>query len=667
MKNLSKEQFLPIVRIILETGLVGKLQEEHTIMGFLSSIRELRTMKSLDGRYNNLYDDVHKHWVDNYDDYDDENLFFTRLKLLEDSKLYFPFLESCVNPAYITNEEYRQHLVKVINAQIEQYGIQLGITTYEGGIGHYRVMDLILEMDTTDILRNKIPFYVEKHPSGYSHRKSSHAAPPQYPAFLLVSDDGWSDGYAHVQFNLFLYLSEKKMYSFGLVKLVRKNSDKECSKEHHYFVKDDGLPDVFQNLPPEFCTLGQKAEYYSGIKKACPNTYMSVFVALRDVAIFSQIDDEFRNTQYYSCLVRDNAAERNIREARLLLEGVDVENRYSFEYTFRPKYSENDVSFQFSFRHPRHLLSRRIYAVIGKNGVGKTLFISTLPRDLSSASEENFHPRKPLLSKVISFSESNFDNFKQADNNSRLNYVHCGMVKQVEDDVNIPKSKKDLTSELLRAYEKVAQLGRVKHLRRVLKNLVNEELISKLFENKGGDEYVLCKATFHDLMKKMSSGESIMFYLFCMLEAEMRYDSLILLDEPETHLHPNAMSELICALDDMLQDYESCCIMVTHSPLLVRELSSDCVYVMEREGKISVVRKPGIETIGADLTMLTDDIFGSREVQRNYKRRIAEMASRMSYAQMVERIKSKDLPLGLGIELFIRSLYPNGNEEEKLV
>lgn len=305
--------------------------------------------------------------------------------------------------------------------------------------------------------------------------------------------------------------------------------------------------------------------------------------------------------------------------------------------------------------------------MIGKNGVGKTLFISTLPRDLSSASEENFHPRKPLLSKVISFSESNFDNFKQAENNSRLNYVHCSMVKQVDDDVNIPKSKNDLTSELLRAYEKVAQLGRAKHLRRVLKNLVNEELISKLFENTGGDEYVLCKAKFPDLMKEMSSGESIMFYLFCMLEAEMRYDSLILLDEPETHLHPNAMSELICALDNMLQDYESCCIMVTHSPMLVRELSSDCVYVMEREGKISVVRKPGIETIGADLTMLTDDIFGSREVQRNYKRRIAQMACRMSYDKMIERVKSKDLPLGLGIELFIRSLYPNGNEEEKQV
>ena len=53
--------------------------------------------------------------MDNIEDYDDENLFFTRLKLLEDSKLYFPFLESCVNPTYITDEEYRQHLVKVIS------------------------------------------------------------------------------------------------------------------------------------------------------------------------------------------------------------------------------------------------------------------------------------------------------------------------------------------------------------------------------------------------------------------------------------------------------------------------------------------------------------------------------------------------------------------------
>lgn len=663
MKNITKEQFLPIVRKILATGLVEKLQKGNTIMQFLSSIWEMRTMRSFDDRYTNLYDDVRKHWVENVDDYDDDNLFFTRLDLLKNVENFYPFVEACVNPAYILDEDYRLHLVQLINAEIEPYEIQLSITNFDEGKGVYKVVDLIKGMDTSDIQRNKIPFYVEKHPRGYSHYKSSHSEPTSFPAFILVSDDGWGDGYAHVQFNLFLYSSKNEVYSFGLVKLIKKKSELECSQDHPYFVKDDGLPDEFQNLPPEFCTLGQSPKYYSDLKEACPNNSLSVFMALRDVAIFSQFDDEFKGTEYYSCLVRSDEAERNIREARLILAGVDIDTRYSFDYQFKPLYSENEVKFHFDFRNPRHIFPRRLYAVIGKNGVGKTQFISTLPHDLSSVSNEHFYPRKPLLSKVISFSESNFDNFRPAENNVRLNYIHCGMVKQGKEGL-VPKNKADLTVELLQAYEKVRQLGRTKHLRQILRYLINDTLLSSLFSGTD-NECEFQEKDFPNLMNMMSSGESVMFYLFCMLEAEMRYDSLILLDEPETHLHPNAMSELICALDDMLCDYESCCIMVTHSPILVRELSSECVYVMEREGTVSVVRKPGIETLGGNLTVLTDDIFGSREVQRNYKRRIKERVGAIPYKKMIEAVTSEELPLGIGIELFIRSLYPNDDHEEE--
>lgn len=667
MKQLTKEQFLPIVRTILGLGLVEQLQKDGTIMQFLSSIWEMRTMPSMDNRYNNLYDDIHKHWVDNIDDYDDDNLFFTRLKLLEDGTKYIPFLEACGNPRYFADEDYQMQLVKQINSQIKDYGLQFTVTGYVDGKGDYRLMDLLIGIDTSDIPRNTIPFFVEKHPSGYSHRITSHAAPKRFPAFVLVSDDGWGDGYAHVQFNLFLYLSSNNVYSFGLVKLIKKDSTMECSQEHPYFVKDDGLPDTFEHLPSEFCTLGQEPDYYSGIKGACPENYMSVFVALRDAAVFSQIDDDFKNSPYYGCLVRADSAERNLREARLIMEGVNIADRYSFDYRFKPPYSDDEVTFSFAFRHLQQCLSRRMYAIIGKNGVGKTQFISNLPRDLSSMSDGRFSPRKPLLSKVISFSESNFDNFKEADSNARLNYIHCGMVKQGK-EINIPKTKGELTSELLRAFGKVKQSGRTKHLREVLRGLLNEEILSLLFTSNGANGYKFREYDFPELMKKMSSGESVMLYMFCMLEAEMRYDSLILLDEPETHLHPNAMSELICALDDILFEYESCCIMVTHSPLIVRELSSDCVYVMEREGNALAVRKPRVETIGCNLTTLTDDIFGSREVQRNYKRRIAEMAEHTTYERLIEMVKSKDLSLGLGIELYIRSLYPSeGNEEENQV
>ena len=79
---LTKEQFLPIYKKVIELDLVGKLQEYGTIMEFLSSIWELRTMRSHDDRYRDLYGDVKKHWVDNLNDYSDDDLFITRLNTM---------------------------------------------------------------------------------------------------------------------------------------------------------------------------------------------------------------------------------------------------------------------------------------------------------------------------------------------------------------------------------------------------------------------------------------------------------------------------------------------------------------------------------------------------------------------------------------------------------
>ena len=47
------------------------------------------------------------------------------------------------------------------------------------------------------------------------------------------------------------------------------------------------------------------------------------------------------------------------------------------------------------------------------------------------------------------------------------------------------------------------------------------------------------------LFDRLSSGERIMVYLWSQLVAYIRFDTLILFDEPETHLHPNAISELL--------------------------------------------------------------------------------------------------------------------------
>ena len=663
---LTKEQFLPIYRKVIELNLVEKLQEYGTIMEFLSSIWELRTMRSHDNRYSDLYGDVKKHWVDNYNDYSDDDLFITRLGLLNSPELYQDFIESVVDQRFIIDENQRELYKLSIDEILKHYGFELQVFGYDDETRpKYLVAPIVGGVRVGDIPSNQIPFLVVKHPNGYSHKLSSFERPGRYPSFVLVAD-GWGDGYAHVQFNLFYFHTERDYDSYGLVKIIKRESEMECSEEHHYYVKDDGLPNDFLRLPVEFCSLGQDERYYRNIKSRFGDSYESVFMALNDAAVFPQIDDAFRNTKYYSCLIRENEAERLIREAQLILQGRNVADRYRFKYRFHPIYAENDVEFEFNFRDKTRLLPRRIYAVIGKNGVGKTLFVSQLPLDLSNKDSDAFSPAKPILSKVISIANSTFDNFKKAENTAKLNYFHFGLTKSVGGG-QIPKTKDDFTAELLAATKKIRLYGRIDHLKKVLNKIVFTEAIDELFVTVSkNDREVLDIDTskINKLLRTMSSGESTMLYLFMCLEADIRYDSLILLDEPETHLHPDAIAELLNALDDMLEEYQSCCVMVTHSPLLIRELTSDCVYVMERDDKTVILRKPGVETIGSGLNTITDDIFGSRSVQRNYKKRISELARDYSYEEIKASLESDDVPLSMGMDVFLRSLYQGHHHEE---
>src|SRR5690554_7214607 len=80
--------------------------------------------------------------------------------------------------------------------------------------------------------------------------------------------------------------------------------------------------------------------------------------------------------------------------------------------------------------------------------------------------------------------------------------------------------------------------------------------------------------------------------------ANIRNNTLILYDEPETHLHPNAISQLINTLFNLLERFDSYCIITTHSPIIIRELVSKNVYVFDRNDSFFNVKQLQIETYG---------------------------------------------------------------------
>ena len=113
----------------------------------------------------------------------------------------------------------------------------------------------------------------------------------------------------------------------------------------------------------------------------------------------------------------------------------------------------------------------------------------------------------------------------------------------------------------------------------------------------------------------------------------------------------------------VVNEFKSFCIVATHSPLIIRELLSRNVFVVEREANTVSVRKIGIECFGENLTVLTEEVFGNREVSKQYKEIIRQLLERgLTIEQVIEAIESDNRPISLNARIYIESLALSLND-----
>ena len=198
--------------------------------------------------------------------------------------------------------------------------------------------------------------------------------------------------------------------------------------------------------------------------------------------------------------------------------------------------------------------------------------------------------------------------------------------------------------------------GRSGSLKEVLMDILSDTLIEELFPKL--DKLAVNKLS--NVMGRLSSGESVLLYLFTCIIASMRYDTLLLFDEPETHLHPNAITALMSALYKLLEVYQSYAIVVTHSPLVVREIKGSQVRVIDRIEDLVMIRNIQQETLGANISSLVDEIFGNKDIPKYYRRKIKELVDEgYSENDIVCDIAKNESSLPLGLRIYIKSFYTN--------
>lgn len=644
MIKISQKTKLGLITSLLEENIsFGEKYSKNALFSFLNEIVDLKNLPSEDSRYDNAYDDAYQHTVAN-DDWELDYVFLERFDLIKDDVAFVIFLESSIKSKYRKDEDEISRFVLIINSYIEKEGFILGVSDFDDTGSPIYSIKIKSENSYPDLPKNKITFYAAAGNPNWTPEVLLNSF------FTLSFADGWNDYGIKTVFNL--YYNDKAKpgrIHIGPVKISNGESNNTS----------DILPTNFTNLNSQFCSLGQTFEYYSNLKEIVGKNFKSVLLALNDVAFFPDILDKFeKNNIFTTSLIRNNNAERLLREAKYRISGYDLNKLYSFKYEFTPKYSEDSIETDFNFSNQQEY-SDRIYAIIGKNGTGKTQLITSLPLDISKKKDGAFVPRAPMFSKVIAVSYSLFDNFEFPEKTSQFNYVYCGLMNEKKE----PLSKRGLRLRFHKTWKKIKLLDRMVAWKNVLVNFIEKDIVEEFIIRDNSQQnraYTVSLQGFNRIKYRLSSGQNIILYIISEIVANIRFDSLILFDEPETHLHPNAISELMNTIYELVQEFESYCIITTHSPLIIQELFSRNVYVLEKHNNFPSMRKIGVESFGQNLTILTEEVFGNKKIQKHYKSIIDELAEQgKSYEEILEELQiNPERPLSLNARLYIDSKIP---------
>ena len=120
------------------------------------------------------------------------------------------------------------------------------------------------------------------------------------------------------------------------------------------------------------------------------------------------------------------------------------------------------------------------------------------------------------------------------------------------------------------------------------------------------------------MLKELSDGEHQLLHSLglCLLFRET--NSLLLLDEPETHFNPDWRANFITRLRQCLpgvRDVGQEMLITTHTPFLVSDSKPDKVLVFAKDKATGVVSisHPDYNTLGASINKITMNTFGKRE------------------------------------------------------
>lgn len=389
----------------------------------------------------------------------------------------------------------------------------------------------------------------------------------------------------------------------------------------------------FKELPENFFSLGQDADYYKKIRELSEETRTSLLSSIRDVIYSPELLTKVESEKVFTTsLTRSVSKSAIVGQFQRVLQGGTILTPFNFSYKHdgSAKISKFDLEFSVT---PESKPSTNIHVLIGRNGIGKTTLLNNMISSIvtSGAAPEvhgrffskSWHGEDPIpedyFGGVASVSFSAFDPFiplpEQRDQEKGLTNFYIGL-KKIEHTAGerkaSPKSPSELEEDLIASLRFCFSLSsKRERWHAAIKKLESDDNFELMDLGRLVDLEVPQALDYaRVLFKKMSSGHMIVLLTITKLIETVEEKTLVLIDEPESHLHPPLLSAFVRALSELLSNRNAVAIIATHSPVVVQEVPKSCVWKLYRIHTESNTYRPEEETFGENVGTLTRDIFG---------------------------------------------------------
>jgi AAA domain, putative AbiEii toxin, Type IV TA system len=480
---------------------------------------------------------------------------------------------------------------------------------------------------------------------------------------LIRTSKSTSESSKRIIFEYKLYQARGKSPITGKLYLGHlPNKDKQKIK---HFSDGDNNP-----LPAEqyhaFFTLQQDMQAYRylignlGVKIS-----RQFLVSINDLVAIKNVNDKraiyqaaTKTRTFMTEFLRNSETFFAFYNADSVLRGLKAENLEKISSELQLKFklksftNHHDLAIRFD---ARAAIPKRIVVIIGKNGTGKSRSLYNFTDSLLIGDERllTSEGKRPLVNRLLAVCSpgETSTSFPANPRHKRLRYLRVMLGREQPRAGAIGMGEAVL--RLARSEESIGGRDRWSIFIEAVSNIINTE---DVFVKRSAPAYPLPPRRIdndegHDLRKEMgypiplskmrlseksdclenweridtdadlcryidgeyiplSSGQITFLRFAAQVSLFIENGTMVLIDEPETHLHPNLVTDFIRLLENLLEGTGSYSVLATHSAYFVREVSrSQVIILRESENHTVEVIHPRLKTLGADIGNISQFIF----------------------------------------------------------